>query len=88
MYVGQFEVTSLIVSNETCASQCPQACDEASYITQVTANKWPRNGSTEYGNYMSEMPNLVPPDLDQHLVNLNVYFQVCYDYIYIELFRI
>jgi hypothetical protein len=59
-----------------CIKQCTQPCYEVNYETQVTSNSYPRVGSTYYTTFQEMLPNAVPPDISQHIVQLNVYFQV------------
>jgi hypothetical protein len=71
------QVVNTIQSNpQICINQCPQPCYEVKYQSQVTANSWPRVNSTEYIRYSALLPTYAD-SLSSHLVNFDVYFQVC-----------
>lgn len=76
-YYLQATIWTLNPSNE-CMQDCPQPCQEVKLFREIKDNIWPQKSSTEYDAYskLDQLANITPSDLTQHLVQLNVIFQV------------
>jgi hypothetical protein len=61
-----------------CMQNCVQPCEEVKLSFLIKDNVWPRKSGTEYDAYLQldRLANITPTDLTQHLVQLNVFFQV------------